>query len=225
MPSFFAFWSFSVVLSHTHTHTHTLSHTHIYIYIQYIYIYIYIYCFCPHRTLANPVTLHRRKCNADADLFFRHRLPRHPCFFYLLIAKPGVTLGKDSTQYQFRNLQWTCYCQRHSQCTPTVALPRQDQGVQMKGTSFPLSGYCTFAECPVCVEVTVTDECTLKAAVTFQGDEVCHSLEELKRRPVRADERHNFAEQLESILPRALHLQKINHGTAGKKLAGILMKF
>ncbi|CAM4566181.1 unnamed protein product [Leuciscus chuanchicus] len=58
-------------------------------------------------------------------------------------------------------------------------------------------------------KVTVTDESTLKAAVTFQGDEVCHSLEELRRRPVRADERHNFAKQLESILPRALHLQNL----------------
>jgi len=63
------------------------------------------------------------------------------------------------------------------------------------------------SDCPVCVEVTVRDESTLKAWVTFQGEEVCHSLDELKRRYVRADSRDIFGQQLQSVLPRALYLQ------------------
>ncbi len=53
---------------------------------------------------------------------------------------------------------------------------------------------------------------------------MCHSLEELKRRPVRADERHNFAKQLESILPRALHLQNLEKSTAWCSSQGVEIK-
>lgn len=76
-----------------------------------------------------------------------------------------------------------------------------------KGPVFQCLGYCTFSDCPVSVEVTVKDESTLKAWVTLQGEVVCHSMDELRRRPVRADNREIFAKQLESVLPRALHLQ------------------
>ncbi len=135
-------------------------------------------------------------------------------FFFLLIANPG-DLRKRQSQYQFRDLQWTNVIAKgiesvHPYCS--IAFKRHHikiKGSKRRGPLFHCLGYCTFADCPVCVEVTVTDESTLKAVVTFQGGEVCHSLEELKRRPVRADERHNFAKQLESILPRALHLQNL----------------
>lgn len=85
---------------------------------------------------------------------------------------------------------------------------------QKKGPVFQCLGYCIFSDFPVCVEVTVKDESTLKAWVTLQGEVVCHSMDELRRWPVRADNREIFAKQLESVLPRALHLQclsKITH--------------
>ncbi len=56
------------------------SHTPIYLYI-YIYIYIYI-LFLPSQDTGNSDTTSENS-NADADLFFRHTLPRHPCFFFI----------------------------------------------------------------------------------------------------------------------------------------------
>ncbi len=186
-------------------------HTHPYICI-YIYIYIYI-LFLPSQDTGNSDTTSENS-NADADLFFRHTLPRHPCFFFIN-SQSWRDLRKRQSQYQFRDLQWTNVIAKgiesvHPYCS--IAFKRHHikiKGSKRRGPLFHCLGYCTFADCPVCVEVTVTDESTLKAVITFQGGEVCHSLEELKRRPVRADERHNFAKQLESILPRALHLQNL----------------
>ncbi len=202
--NFFLFiLSFSIVC--------VITHTHIFVYI-YLYIYIYI-LFLPSQDTGNSDTTSENS-NADADLFFRHTLPRHPCFFFIN-SQSWRDLRKRQSQYQFRDLQWTNVIAKgiesvHPYCS--IAFKRHHikiKGSKRRGPLFHCLGYCTFADCPVCVEVTVTDESTLKAVITFQGGEVCHSLEELKRRPVRADERHNFAKQLESILPRALHLQNL----------------
>lgn len=56
-------------------------------------IYIYI-SFCPFRTLANPVTLHRRTVMQMLTSFLDTNCQNIHVFF-LLIAKPGVTLGND----------------------------------------------------------------------------------------------------------------------------------
>ncbi|XP_036066996.1 uncharacterized protein LOC118598438 [Oryzias melastigma] len=50
---------------------------------------------------------------------------------------------------------------------------------------------------------------TLKAVVNFKGEKACHHSEELRRRPVRGDEREALAEVLITKLPRSLHLEKI----------------
>lgn len=39
---------------------------------------------------------------------------------------------------------------------------------------FKCMGYCRFEDRPVDVDVEVTDESTLKAAVVFKGGDVCH---------------------------------------------------
>lgn len=53
------------------------------------------------------------------------------------------------------------------------------------------------------------DEPTLKAVVIFKGDKARHHSEELRRRPLRGDEREAIAEVLITKLPRSLHLEKI----------------
>ena len=66
-----------------------------------------------------------------------------------------------------------------------------------------------FDDCPVCVEVKVDNESSLKAMVTFQGDCVRHSRDQLKRRPVRGTQREVIATTLTSKLPRSLYLEKL----------------
>lgn len=154
---------------------------------------------------------------SNDDLFFRHKLTRHPCFFFFLNREIWRDLSKRQKQCQFTDLQWTNVISKgihsvHPYCS--IAFKRHHvkiKGSKRKGPLFHCLGYCTFADCPVCVEVTITHESTLKAIVTFQGDEVCHSLEELRRRHVRADERDILAKQLESTLPRALYLQNLEN--------------
>ena len=128
-------------------------------------------------------------------------------------TKEWSDLRKRQVGHQFKDLHWTNIISKgiqsvHPYCS--IAFKRHTVKNKMskrKGPLFSCLGYCTFSDCPVCVEVTLRDESTLKAWVTFQGEEVCHSMEELKRRYVRADNKDFFGKQLESVLPRALHLQ------------------
>ncbi|KAI4796471.1 hypothetical protein KUCAC02_026973 [Chaenocephalus aceratus] len=71
-------------------------------------------------------------------------------------------------------------------------------------------GYCRFEACPVTVTVTVNNEEDLKATVEFKGDMTLHNLTELKRRPVRADDRKVLGNILQHKLPRAMYLDKLN---------------
>jgi len=127
--------------------------------------------------------------------------------------KEWSVLRQRQVGHQFKDLQWTNIISKgiesvHPYCS--IAFKRHTVKTKLskrKGPLFNCLGYCTFSDCPVCVEVTVRDESTLKAWVTFQGEEVCHSLDELKRRYVRADSRGIFGQQLQSVLPRALYLQ------------------
>ncbi|XP_034097224.1 uncharacterized protein LOC117563156 [Gymnodraco acuticeps] len=83
-------------------------------------------------------------------------------------------------------------------------------GSKRKGSLFSCVGYCRFDDCPVEVEVDIEDESSLKAVVTFRGEKAWHNCEELKHRPVRADERDALANALTSKLPRSVYLDKLN---------------
>ncbi|KAL1276614.1 hypothetical protein QQF64_036237 [Cirrhinus molitorella] len=76
---------------------------------------------------------------------------------------------------------------------------------------FKCSGYCMFTDCPVEVDVTVHSEKLLKAQVSFSGGMVVHNKTELRRRPVRADAQKEISEQLQTTLPRAFSLQKMEN--------------
>jgi hypothetical protein len=59
------------------------------------------------------------------------------------------------------------------------------------------------------VTVTLESEEDLKATVDFQGGMCVHNKMEIKRRPVRAEERNVLGEKLQTQLPRSMYLQKI----------------
>lgn len=49
----------------------------------------------------------------------------------------------------------------------------------------------------------------IKGTVEFQGEQCVHSRTELKRRPVRADNRHIMGQELQKQLPRAMYLENL----------------
>ena len=57
--------------------------------------------------------------------------------------------------------------------------------------------------------MAVDSEEDLKATVEFQGGESIHNKTELKRRPVRAEERTATGRGLQHQLPRAMYLEKL----------------
>lgn len=50
----------------------------------------------------------------------------------------------------------------------------------------------------------------IKGTVEFQGEQCVHSHTELKRRPVRADNRHIMGQELQKHLPRAMYLENLS---------------
>lgn len=85
------------------------------------------------------------------------------------------------------------------------------QGSTRNTPAFKCSGYCLFTDCPVEVDVVVHSENTLKAQVSFRGDMVVHNKAELQRRPVRAGDQKEINQQLQTTLPRALYLKKLEN--------------
>ncbi len=83
-------------------------------------------------------------------------------------------------------------------------------GSKTNSPVFICTGYCRFEDCSVQVDVKVESEDSLKAVVFFHGDIVRHRCDMLKRRPIRADDRHVIAEKLSSKLPRSIHLDSLN---------------
>ncbi|KAK1899355.1 120.7 kDa protein in NOF-FB transposable element [Dissostichus eleginoides] len=85
-------------------------------------------------------------------------------------------------------------------------------GSMTKKPLFTCTGYCRFDDCQVQVnvKVKVESESSLKAVVCFQGGIVRHSLQQLRRRPIRAEERQLIADTLSSKLPRSVYLQSLN---------------
>ena len=74
-------------------------------------------------------------------------------------------------------------------------------GSQKHSPELSCLGYCGFEDCPVTVTVTLESEEDLKATVDFQGGMCVHNKMEIKRRPVRAEERKVLGENLQTQLP------------------------
>ena len=83
-------------------------------------------------------------------------------------------------------------------------------GSQRNTPLFTCSGHCRFDDCCVQVKVKVENESSLKAFVNFQGGDVRHNRQQLKRRPIRGEERSVIAETLTSKLPRSVFLHSLN---------------
>lgn len=107
-------------------------------------------------------------------------------FFFIIDRKDWTDLRKQQVEHQFKDLQWTNVIVKgirsvHPYCS--IAFKRHTVKTKVskrRGPIFHCLAYCRFADCPVCIEVIVHDESTLKAWVTFQGVEVCHSMAELQ---------------------------------------------
>jgi len=146
--------------------------------------------------------------------FFAESVPA-PSFFYSsnCLEKTKKKQKKD----HFKGLQWTNIISLGIRTIhPHCSFAFRGHRVKILGSTrttpaFKCSSYCLFTDCPVEVEVVVHSEKTLKAQVLFSGDMVVHSKTELQRRPVRADEQKEIHQQLQTTLPRALYLKKMEN--------------
>ena len=59
------------------------------------------------------------------------------------------------------------------------------------------------------MEIKVEEELSLKAEVIFSGDLVSHRWDQIRRRPVRGEERDALAHTLSTKLPRTVFLESI----------------
>ena len=82
-------------------------------------------------------------------------------------------------------------------------------GSKRSGPVFTCDGYCIFDDCPVEVKIKFQEESSLKAEVIFSGDLVCHRWDQIKRRPVRGEERDALSDILSTKLPRTVFLENI----------------
>ncbi|XP_059190873.1 uncharacterized protein LOC131973047 [Centropristis striata] len=82
-------------------------------------------------------------------------------------------------------------------------------GSSRSGPVFVCSGCCVFDDCPVEVDIVVPEESSLKALVTFRGSFVCHRWDQVKRRPVRGNERDALSQILATKMPRSVFLDSI----------------
>ncbi|XP_057198393.1 uncharacterized protein LOC130559383 isoform X2 [Triplophysa rosa] len=150
------------------------------------------------------------------DKFFTESVPAPPSFFFIP-QTAWETLRKKQKNDHFKGLQWTNVISSgirtvHPYCSFAFTGHRvQIQGSTRYAPVFKCSGYCMFTDCPVEVEVVVHSEKTLKAHVSFRGDMSVHNKRELQRRPVRADAQKEVSQQLQTTLPRALYLQKMEN--------------
>lgn len=143
-----------------------------------------------------------------------HNLTDKPEYF-LIPEDEWKELRKRQHKNHFKSLHWTNVMAEgirsvHPFCS--FAFKRHSVkpiGSNRKGPLFTCSAYCLFEDCPVEVQVKVLDESSLKANLMFKGETVKHSCEELKRRPVRADQRQVIADSLTTKLPRSLYLENL----------------
>lgn len=141
--------------------------------------------------------------------------PLVPCFFFIHHKEWGE-LRKTRHERQFKSLHWTSViAKRIRSVQPYCSFGFKWHSVKTIGSTkntplFTCTGYCRFVDCPVQVRVRVESESSLKAVVCFQGGFVRHSHKELRRRPIRADERQQTADILTSKLPRHIYLQSLN---------------
>lgn len=151
---------------------------------------------------------------SDEEGFVMIKLPQNPSFFFL-DHKDWNIIKKKRKKRGFKGLQWTNIIAKglrsiHPYCS--FAFKRHRLKVletKQSSPEFWCLGYCRFEDCPVTVTVTVDSEDDLKGTVEFQGEQSIHNLTELKRRPVRADDRHIIGQDLQKQLPRAMYLEKL----------------
>ncbi|XP_034073870.1 uncharacterized protein LOC117547349 [Gymnodraco acuticeps] len=151
----------------------------------------------------------------DGQLLHSFKLPSNPSFFFVT-KSDWKKLRMRQHKRRFKSLNWTSVMATgirsvHPHCCFVFKSHSvQTVGSKRKGSLFSCVGYCRFDDCPVEVEVDIEDESSLKAVVTFRGEKAWHNCEELKHRPVRADERDALANALTSKLPRSVYLDKLN---------------
>lgn len=153
--------------------------------------------------------------NTEQDGFIKIRVPQKPTYF-LLEKNEWKAIKTRRHQRGFKGLQWTNIISKgirtiHPHCSIAFKRHRlKTPGSKKPSPEFWCFGYCRFEACPVTVTVTVNNEEDLKATVEFKGDMTLHNLTELKRRPVRADDRKVLGNILQHKLPRAMYLDKLN---------------
>ncbi|XP_034079088.1 uncharacterized protein LOC117550702 [Gymnodraco acuticeps] len=151
----------------------------------------------------------------EKQKYFTHKLPEQPCFFFIP-HKEWRKLRKTQQKRQFKSLHWTNVIAKGIRSVhPHCSFGFKRHSVKMIGSMtkkplFTCTGYCRFDDCQVKVNVKVESESSLKAVVCFQGGIVRHSLQQLRRRPIRAEERQLIADTLSSKLPRTVYLQSLN---------------
>lgn len=99
------------------------------------------------------------------------------------------------TRDQFKNLHWTNVIWKkirslHPYCS--FAFKRHSVttiGSQRTNPLFTCAGYCRFDDCCVQVNLKIENESSHKAVDHSQGGNVWHSRQQLRRRPIRGEER------------------------------------
>lgn len=150
----------------------------------------------------------------DQDGFLRIKLPENDSYFFIE-QEEWAKISMKRTERGFRGLQWTNVISRglrtiHPYCSFAFKRHRlRKLGSARPSPAFWCLAYCRFDDCPVTATVTVDSEVDLKAKVSFEGQESRHNRTELKRRPVRADDRLTTGQDLQHNPPRAMFLEKI----------------
>lgn len=143
----------------------------------------------------------------ESEKYFTHKLPEQPCFFFIP-HKEWAKLRKTQQNYQFKSLHWTNVIAKGIRSLhPHCSFGFRWHSVKKIGSHSTVYLYCRFDDCSVKVKVKVEDESSLKAVVHFQGGDVRHSRQQLRRRPIRSEGRQLIADTLTSKLPRSVYLQ------------------
>ena len=152
--------------------------------------------------------------NTSEEEYFKHSLPPPPCFFFI-DRKDWTKLRKTQHLHRFKTLNWTTVIAKgirtiHPLCSFGFKRHRvKSIGCRRSGPVFSCLGYCLFDDCPVEVEIKVQDESSLKALVEFRGSFVYHRWDQIKRRPVRGQERDVLSDTLSTKLPRSVFLDSM----------------
>ncbi|KAA0706254.1 hypothetical protein E1301_Tti016251 [Triplophysa tibetana] len=151
----------------------------------------------------------------DEDGFVRIKVPEKPVYFFIDRSE-REKIKKHRGKRGFKGLQWTNIISQalrtiHPYCYIAFKRHRlKALGSTQASPEFWCLGYCRFDDCQVTLTVTV-DSVDLKATVEFQGGESIHNRMELKRRPIRAQDRDQIGKDLQKQCPRTMYLEKLWH--------------